>query len=140
MRAIATPLAAKFTHFVHNLGGYVSFITNRDATSKKVIEATVRNLEKEHIYFDQVVFSNVEAKNPSDKNSRFEAVESGKYGDDIVLAGKLPAHKILAYLGDNIQDFPNLNQKDMAKAKDTAFEDFGNRYFIMPNPIYGSWS
>ena len=119
--------------------GLVSFVTNRHATDEKIIEATVRNLEKEDVYFDQVLFSNPKLENKDDKNPRFKAVETGKYNEDIITTSKLPPHMVIAYFGDNIQDFPNLKQKDMAKANEDAFKDFGNKYFIVPNSMYGSW-
>ena len=139
VKGVATPGVVKFTHFIHNLGGLVSFVTNRHATDEKIIEATVRNLEKEDVYLDQVLFSNPKLENKDDKNPRFKAVETGKYNEDIITTSKLPPHMVIAYFGDNIQDFPNLKQKDMAKANEDAFKGFGNKYFIVPNSMYGSW-
>lgn len=36
----------------------MSFVTNRGGNDKKEFDATVRNLKQQHIYFDQVLFSN----------------------------------------------------------------------------------
>lgn len=66
-------------------------------------------------------------------------MQTGEYNKNIILTNKLPAHKVIAYFGDNIQDFPNLKQKNMQKADAKAFKKFGSKYFIMPNPMYGSW-
>ena len=44
----------------------------------------------------------------------------------------------LAFVGDNILDFPNLTQA-AAKQNAAALEPFGTKYFIVPNPMYGSW-
>jgi predicted secreted acid phosphatase len=41
-------------------------------------------------------------------------------------------------VGDNIQDFPKLSQSLRDEA-DAAFGAFGTRYFVLPNPMYGSW-
>ncbi len=45
---------------------------------------------------------------------------------------------IIAFVGDNILDFPRLTQAVKAGGE-PAFADFGIRYFIIPNPMYGSW-
>jgi predicted secreted acid phosphatase len=50
----------------------------------------------------------------------------------------LPPLQLVLWLGDNIQDFPNLDQTLRAKP-DEAFADFGVLYFVIPNPMYGSW-
>jgi predicted secreted acid phosphatase len=44
----------------------------------------------------------------------------------------------VAFVGDNIQDFPSLSQA-IRKQGDDAFADFGVRFFALPNPMYGSW-
>jgi predicted secreted acid phosphatase len=44
----------------------------------------------------------------------------------------------VAFLGDNILDFPRLSQP-AALAAEAALAPFGARYFILPNPMYGSW-
>lgn len=147
-KSVALPGAVEFTQLIHKLGGYVSFVTNRNGAYQdktgNSLDATVENLKQQHIEFDQVILGNFrDSKNPSDKNLRFEAVESGKNYDpkEMVWSQKLPAHKVIAYFGDNIQDFPHLKQAQ-AKAlpnDDSAFEPFGHGYFILPNPIYGSW-
>lgn len=138
--AVATPGAAKFTHLIHELGGYVSFVTNRGGNDKKEFDATVKNLKQQHIYFDQVLFSNKnDGKEQFNKNPRFKAVQTGEYNKNLIFTNKLPAHKVIAYFGDNIQDFPNMKQQSMQKADSKAFKKFGSKYFIMPNPMYGSW-
>ena len=138
-KASAVPGVVKFTHMIHDLGGYVTLLTNRAGNTKKMFDATVANVKKVNVYFDQVIFSNSDDKDSGNKTPRFEAVESGNYTKNIILTNTLPAHKLLAYFGDNIQDFPNLTQKQMQKAPASAFDEFGSKYFMMPNPMYGSW-
>ena len=41
-------------------------------------------------------------------------------------------------VGDNVQDFPGLSQA-IRKEGDEAFAPFGARFFVLPNPMYGSW-
>ena len=52
-------------------------------------------------------------------------------------AGGAPL-EIVAFVGDNIQDFPSLTQATRQQGE-AAFSDFGVRYFMLPNPMYGSW-
>jgi predicted secreted acid phosphatase len=69
---------------------------------------------------------------PSDKTARLESVTEG------TTAAGLPPLEVVAILGDNILDFPGLDQSLRGKGA-TAFVDFGARYFVLPNPMYGSW-
>lgn len=137
--ALATPGIVRTTCQIKKDGGKVIMITNRDgAYDNKIIPATIKNLEKVGICFDSVLFSNYPKEH--DKTPRFEAVKNGNY-KDIIVTKKLPPINVLAYFGDNIQDFPNLKQTNLVKEdKDsTAFNKFGQEYFLLPNPMYGSW-
>lgn len=146
-KSIAEPGVVAFTQLVHQLGGYVTMLSNRDGSyvdnSGNALAATVANLKQQHVYFDQVVLGNYEtATNPTDKNPRFNAIISGKYdAQQMVWSNKLPPHQVIAYFGDNIQDFPKFKQASMyALAPNSKeFAKFGAGYFILPNPIYGSW-
>ena len=141
----ALPGAEAFTYFVHAHGGYVTLISNRDgACCKKnsVMKATLQNLKEQNIYFDQVILANHESLDPNNKNPRFEAVIKGHCDlQKMICSNTLPAHEVIAYFGDNIQDFPNLFQKSIhaSKNNDKIFDNFSKNYFIMPNPLYGSW-
>ena len=50
----------------------------------------------------------------------------------------LPPLEVVSFVGDNIQDFPGLSQA-VRKEADEAFAAFGARFFVLPNPMYGSW-
>lgn len=146
-KSSALPGVIAFTHKVHELGGYVTMLTNRDGSYKdstgNSLDATVNNIKQQGIYFDQVVLANYSTSaHPTDKNPRFTAVISGKYNSkEMVWSNELPAHQVIAYFGDNIQDFPKFKQAAMDKLSptDTIYKVFGNGYFVMPNPMYGSW-
>lgn len=147
MTAVSTALpgAVKITCDIQKMGGYVTLVSNRDgsyvdlATQKTLLEATIDNLHKQGICFNQVVL----ASSPSDSNKtpRFEAVQTGDYPKGMVYSNKLPAHSVIAYFGDNIQDFPNTFQAEMIKQdpNSSAYDLFGKQYFALPNPTYGSW-
>ncbi len=42
----------------------------------------------------------------------------------------------MAFLGDNIFDFPGMSQ---ASKDEASLSAFGERFFLLPNPMYGSW-
>ena len=49
-----------------------------------------------------------------------------------------PRSRSWPFVGDNIQDFPEKSQA-IRERGDEAFADFGARFFVLPNPMYGSW-
>ena len=46
--------------------------------------------------------------------------------------------EVVAFVGDNILDFPGMTQASV-KANEAALDGFGVKFFILPNPMYGSW-
>ena len=128
-RREATPLpgAARFLARVRDLGGRIAIVTNRLGSECADTEAVFRA----HTLAYDVMLCRPDGT-PSDKNPRFAAVASGgAFG----LAAPLD---VVAFVGDNILDFPGLSQ-DLRKAPDEGFAAFGTRFFIVPNPMYGSW-
>ncbi len=124
--APALPGAVSFTSLVHELGGRLVVITNR---AENLCADTRRNLETAGIKVDAVL---CQLPRVEDKNPRFGAVQQGH------VAGLPPLHVVM-WVGDNIQDFPGLTQGQMRTASDTSFSEFGRSWWILPNPIYGSW-
>jgi 5'-nucleotidase (lipoprotein e(P4) family) len=123
--APAVPGAAEFTRRVRLMGGRVAIVTNR---ADSLCAATRQNLDAVGIATDVVL---CQPPGEGDKNPRFERVRTG------TAAPGLPALTVVAWVGDNIQDFPGLSQG--ARHEPAALADFGRRYFILPNPMYGSW-
>jgi 5'-nucleotidase (lipoprotein e(P4) family) len=123
--ATPVPGAPEFTKRVHDLGGRVVIVTNR---TESVCDATRANLGTAHITTDLVL---CQAPGVSDKNPRFQAVQRGS-----AASGMAPL-AVVAWVGDNILDFPNMSQA--ARTDPSALAEFGHRYFILPNPMYGSW-
>lgn len=121
------PGALAFTRRVHALGGKVIFVSNRAAATE--CPQTVDNLHTAGFQFDGMLCKTT----TSDKNPRFSSITAGTTG----ITG-LPALPIAMFIGDNIQDFPLLTQ-DVRKQPDAAFAPFGDTFFVIPNPMYGSW-
>jgi 5'-nucleotidase (lipoprotein e(P4) family) len=128
-RREATPVpgAAAFLGRVHALGGRIAIVTNR---LQSECADTIAVFELYQLMYDAMLCR--QDGTPSDKNPRFEAVATGQ-----TPAGTTPL-EIVAFIGDNILDFPKLTQALKASG-DAAFADFGIRYFLIPNPMYGSW-
>ena len=125
--AVALPGAAGFLSRVHALGGKIAIVTNRSEGECPDTEALFRT---QNLPFD-IMLCKPDAGS-GDKNPRFEAVARGT-----TPAGLPPLH-IVAFLGDNIFDFPGMSQA-VVKEGDHAFAEFGVHFFILPNPMYGSW-
>lgn len=126
-RREATPLpgAIGFLTRVQNLGGRVAVVTNR---RERHCEATRDVLRTSGIPFDVVLCRG----DDGEKEPRWEAVELGN------ATPGLPPLRIVMWLGDNIGDFPGLDQTVRFQS-DSAFDDFGTRFIVFPNPTYGSW-
>jgi len=128
-RRAATPLpgAAAFLTRVRQLGGRIAIVTNRFESE---CEDTKVLFEKHQLPFDAMLCR--PDKGAGDKNPRFEAVATGKSS-----ASPKPLD-VVAFVGDNILDFPALAQSARQQG-DSAFAEFGVRFFLLPNPMYGSW-
>jgi 5'-nucleotidase (lipoprotein e(P4) family) len=122
--ATLVPGAKRFTDRVHDLGGRVVLVSNRKAAGE--CGPTEDNLAALGVSFDAILCRT----DTSDKNPRFASLATGAAG--------LPALAIVAFVGDNIQDFPALTQ-DLRNQPESAFAAFADRFFLVPNPMYGSW-
>lgn len=118
------PGAKGFMLYVKSMGGKIAVVTNRNESVKA---HTKNNLDKLKLPYDCLLSKT----DSSEKEARWEIIEEGKSacGDNV---------KLIAWLGDNIGDFPKVTQA-VRHADDSAFTDFGSRYFVIPNPSYGSW-
>jgi 5'-nucleotidase (lipoprotein e(P4) family) len=128
-RREATPLpgAGRFLSRVRELNGRIAIVTNR---LESECEDTAAVFRASGLMFDAMLCR--PDAGPSDKNPRFEAVAAGH-----TAAGTGPL-EVVAFIGDNIQDFPKSTQA-LRQQRETAFSEFGTRYFVLPNPMYGSW-
>lgn len=123
--APAVPGAVAYVAYARSLGGRVVIVTNR---ADSLCAPTRANLERVGVSADLVL---CQAPGGSDKNPRFESVERG------TIPSTLPALTVVEFLGDNIQDFPHMTQA--VRTDSTALARFGRDWFILPNPMYGSW-
>lgn len=126
-RRAAPPLpgAVAFLELVHQLGGHIAIVTNRRSEHCADTRANFRAFD---IPFDVILCREDDRR----KEPRWELVEKGTASSD------LPSLDIVLWLGDNIEDFPGLDQNIRQEGAE-AFSEFGYRYFAVPNPTYGSW-
>jgi 5'-nucleotidase (lipoprotein e(P4) family) len=125
--AVPLPGAKAFLERVRALGGKIAVVTNRRASECPDTEAVFRS----HGMPYDLMLCMPEA-GPSDKGPRFEAVARG------TTPAGLPPLEVLAFLGDSIRDFPGLGQS-LRDRPEADFAPFGSRFFVFPNPMYGSW-
>ncbi len=122
------PGVQDFIAAVRRLGGRVAWITNRDST---VRAATRENLARFGLWSDADLLC-LQDDAADTKAVRRAAVTSG--AGACAWAGH-PA-SVVAYFGDSMGDFPQAGENDPDAGSDAAF---GTRFFVLPNPMYGSW-
>jgi 5'-nucleotidase (lipoprotein e(P4) family) len=125
--AVALPGAADLLARIRALGGQIAIVTNRLGSE---CEDTAAVFASEKLVYDAMLCR--PDGSPSDKNGRFADVAAGR-----TAAGAVPL-EVVAFVGDNIHDFPGLSQS-LTDQPRPAFAEFGGRFFVVPNPMYGSW-
>jgi 5'-nucleotidase (lipoprotein e(P4) family) len=125
--AAPVPGSAAFLRRVKEKGGAIVIVTNRTQAECPDTEENFRALE---LPFDAMLCRPEEG--PEEKEARYDSVANGTA---LPALGPL---EIVLWVGDNIQDFPQMRQ-EAREAGEAAFAEFGGRFIIIPNPMYGSW-
>ena len=124
--ARALPGAPEFISFAKQKGVEVFFISNR---KENEFATTLKNLEKAGMPIDSANLLIRRQGTGSCKDERRNAVSS-KY-------------EIILYIGDNLGDYTSLfDGRDSSLAMplvDSMQADFGTKFIILPNPMYGEW-
>ncbi|MCL4808292.1 MAG: hypothetical protein KJ062_10960, partial [Thermoanaerobaculia bacterium] len=123
----AVPGARAFLEGVRRLGGRVAVVTN---TQQSLCTDVAANLDALGLPHDVLVCRPDGAEDR--KEGRFDSVVNG------TAAPAVGPVEVLVWVGDNIQDFPGRSQT-LRDEDESAFAEFGVRYFALPNPIYGTW-
>ena len=127
-KATAIPGAKEFLAYAHSRGVKPFYITNRDHDPEH--PGTRRNLELLGLPLtdDNLLMRGTRAEWKSDKSSRRAHVAA--------------THRVLLVIGDDLNDFTNARDKSQAD-RDAIIartqEWWGTRWFMLPNPMYGSW-
>ena len=126
-KAAAEPLpgVVEFLKYADSKKVQIFYITNR---RDKYREATVKNLIEKGL------------PQTSDSHLMFRTAESSKETRRLQV---IQNHKIILLIGDNLGDFDKLFD-DQAMERRSAVVDslkieFGKRFIILPNPMYGDW-
>ncbi|SKA62133.1 5'-nucleotidase, lipoprotein e(P4) family [Succinivibrio dextrinosolvens DSM 3072] len=122
-RADAMPGAVEFLKKVDKLGVDIFYVSNRSCRN---VEFTNKNLKALKFPFKNAVKCK---DNTSNKKVRFDNV--------------MEKYNVVAFLGDNATDFPiniyGVSGDDRNKLVDKNSNQFGVKYFVLPNPVYGEW-
>lgn len=125
-KAKAVAGAKEFLQFANENNVEIYYISDRD---ESVLDATVKNLENEGIPVqskERVMLKNKDDK--SGKKNRREAVEKKS--------------NLILLFGDNLSDFEEFSKKSVDERNKSVQEkakEFGDRYIIFPNPMYGAF-
>ena len=124
-QAEALPGALDFLSYANQNGVDIYYVSGRTVSQ---LDPTVENLQ--NVGAPQATAQHVLLTKPDEegKDSRFESIES--------------THEVLLYFGDNLGDFPGFGDKTLQERNqmtDQEKEQFGDKYIVFPNPMYGSW-
>ena len=128
--ASAIPGAKDFLDAVRKMGGKVVFISNRHVVAE---QATKDNLDALGLWGKGDIIC---LKTDDEAYSKVVRRTEARTGSGTCTV-KDKGMSLLAYLGDNIHDFPEAGEETQEGGREGLF---GIRYFLFPNPMYGSWS
>jgi len=123
--AIAIPGALEFTLLAEQIGVDVFYVSNR---SVKLLASTLDNLNDKGFPFADSIHVMLKEETSS---------------KDVRRATIREDHKILLLIGDNLGDLDGVfddRSDEYGKSEVRKFKnDFGSRFIVLPNPMYGSW-
>lgn len=124
-KAKAVPGAVDFLNYAVSKAVKIFYISNRDEIQK---QATIDNLKS-------AGFSDVSAENVV-----LRQTESTKEPRRLAVSAK---YRIVMLMGDNLDDFSNVFERksimDRFAATDQARAEWGKRFIVLPNAMYGTW-
>jgi 5'-nucleotidase (lipoprotein e(P4) family) len=126
--ATAVPGAVEFLRYAASKGVRVFYITNRKLIEKEGTAANLNKLGFPEVN-DQTLLVRIDA-NTSSKEARRQAVAAN--------------YRIVLLMGDNLNDFAEVFDKsktvtDRLAAVEQNKSQFGTRFIVLPNPMYGDW-
>jgi 5'-nucleotidase (lipoprotein e(P4) family) len=129
MQSPALPGVVDFVNAVRAAGGHVAWISGRDDATR---EETRRNLAHGGLWNDDDRLC-LQTEKAYTKAVRRREVSTGTG------ACAWPGRpvEVLAYLGDQVGDFPAAGEDLPEAGRDEAF---GTRFFLLPDPMYGWWT
>lgn len=127
--AEAVPGAVEFTQYAAEQGLQIFYVSNRayeveEATRENMIELGFPVSEE----MDNIMLNGEEPGWTSDKIKRRQLIEEN--------------YRVIMVFGDDLNDFfpaKNITQKKRADSVNRYSNYFGKKWFVLPNPVYGSW-
>ena len=124
-KAKAIPGAVDFLNYAVSKGVKVFYISNRDEVQKAATIANLRTAGFIDISADNVLL---------------RTAESGKDSRRAMAAAK---HRVVMLIGDNLDDFTSAFERksvaDRFAEVEKTREEFGRRFIVLPNAMYGTW-
>jgi|SRR5690554_1860855 len=125
--AEAMPGAVEFFKYAASRGVVTYYISNRYGEQLDVTIENLRKLDLPFVDKDHVMLR--DETSGSGKKSRRDVVEE--------------THSIIMLLGDNLSDFSEKFENQRSERRhelvDSLRKEFGSRFIILPNVIYGDW-
>ncbi|PKP04693.1 MAG: 5'-nucleotidase, lipoprotein e(P4) family [Bacteroidetes bacterium HGW-Bacteroidetes-6] len=124
-KAAAIPGAVEFMNYAVSKGVAIYYISNRKVGE---MDATIQNMQ--NLGFPMADEAHLLLRDKtSGKEERRQKV--------------LETYNIVLLLGDNLNDFSEVFEKksvdDRFDATDSLKLEFGKRFIVLPNPMYGDW-
>ncbi len=123
--AKAVPGAVEFLKYASKKGVEIFYITNRrvvgyEGTKKNLIDLGFPNVDEKHLLL---------RTDTGNKQPRRDIVEKD--------------YNIVFLMGDNLNDFLNIFAEKSTEERfaetDKLKEEWGKKFIVMPNPMYGEW-
>jgi 5'-nucleotidase (lipoprotein e(P4) family) len=120
------PGARDFLELARRLGVAIFFVTNRAADLEAATLANLHTLGLSWVTREQILCRD-ENQWPADKSTRRQHVAA--------------SHRVLLLVGDDLGDFlaPPATLAERLQATMERADWWGKRWFLLPNPMYGSW-
>lgn len=123
--ADTVPGAPSFFKYAASKGVAVFYISNRQGSE---LPQTIANLKKYDMPYADA--AHVLLKTTTSNKDERRAQVAANYN-------------IVLYFGDNLGDFEGVFDKKSVAGRDSLVHqyatDFGNRFIVLPNPVYGEW-
>ena len=119
------PGAKEFLQFANENGVQIYYVSDRAASQ---VDATIKNLEKEGIPVqgrDHLMFLEEGVKSKEGRRQKVQETTN-----------------LVMLFGDNLVDFADFSKnssEERDKKLDELQKEFGEKFIIFPNPMYGSW-
>lgn len=155
------PGAVEFLQTMHRVGISPIYITDRDESCRQGTLATLVGLglgtedlnerlilkdKIQTIAGDKAIVAKMGWEPSSEQGQSVLNNSSAKAGRRLQVDTK---YEVLGWFGDNLYDFPVNVSKSLPKTQEyknardleviNSADQWGSRYFILPNPMYGSW-